>query len=111
MRDRLDSNATDGRHKSIKRNFSLNMSISQDIKKLYYTAISSIIREMMQISDLKIIQGVKIEDLSSDQISRIITGNMFLKEKFTPDNSLEKIKSRLVAGGHLQDRDIYTYYM
>ena len=62
MRDRLDSNATDGRHKSFKKNFSLNMSISQDIKKLDYTAISSIIREMMQISDLKIIQGIKVED-------------------------------------------------
>ena len=52
--------------KSMKRNFSLKMSISQDIKKLDYTAISSIIREMMQIPDLKIIQGVKVEDLSSD---------------------------------------------
>ena len=36
---------------------------------------------------------------------------MFLKEKFTPDNSLEKIKSRLVAGGHLQDRDMYDKFL
>ena len=62
---------------------------------------------MMQISDLKVIQGVKIEDLSRKQIIRIITSSMFLKEKFTADGSFEKLKSRLVAGGHLQDRDIY----
>ena len=62
---------------------------------------------MMQISDLKVIQGVKIEGLSSEQISRIITSSMFLKEKFTAEGSFEKLKSSLVAGGHLQDRDMY----
>ena len=103
MSNRVYSNTTD---KPVKRTFSLNMSVSQGIKKLGYTAISSIVREMMQISDLQVIQGVKI-DLSSDQISRIITSSMFLKEKFTADGSFEKLKSRLVAGGHLQDRDIY----
>ena len=42
---------------------------------------------MMQISDLKAIQGVKIEYLSSEIISRIITSSMFLKEKFTTEGS------------------------
>ena len=106
MSDRLYSNTINDRHKSMKRNFPLNMSVSQGSKKLGYTIISSIVRRMMQISDLKVIQGVKIDDLSSEQISRIITSSMFLKEKFTTDCSFEK-KSRLVAGGHLQDRDIY----
>ena len=44
----------------------------------------------MQISDLKVIQGVKIEYLSNEQISRIITSSMFLKEKFTAGGSFEK---------------------
>ena len=83
------------------------MSVSQGIEKLVYEAIKSIVREMMQISDLKVIHGVKIEYLSSEQISRIITSSMFLKEKFTTEGPFEKLKSRLVAGGHLQDRDIY----
>ena len=61
----------------------------------------------MQISDLRAIQGVKIEYLSSEKISRIITSSMFLKEKFTAEGSFEKLKSRLLAGGHLKDRDIY----
>ena len=33
---------------------------------------------------------------------------MFLKEKYTADGMFEKLKSRLVAGGHLQDRDVYN---
>ena len=47
------------------------MSVSQSVNRLGYTAIKSIVREIIQISDLKVIQGVKIEDLSSEQISRI----------------------------------------
>ena len=62
---------------------------------------------MVQISDFKAIQGVKIEYLSSEKISRIITSSTFLEEKFTAEGSFEKLKSRVVAGGHLKDRDIY----
>ena len=32
---------------------------------------------------------------------------MFLKDKYTAEGKFDKLKSRLVAGGHLQDRDIY----
>ena len=32
---------------------------------------------------------------------------MFLKEKFLPNGDFEKLKSRLVAGGHRQDRTLY----
>ena len=32
---------------------------------------------------------------------------MFLKDKYTADGKFDKLKSRLVAGGHLRDRNIY----
>ena len=32
---------------------------------------------------------------------------MFLKDKYTADGKFDKLKSRLAAGGHLQDRNIY----
>ena len=32
---------------------------------------------------------------------------MFLKEKTNADGVFEKVKARLVAGGHLQDLEIY----
>jgi hypothetical protein len=34
-----------------------------------------------------------------------IPGHFFFKEKFTPDGVFDKLKGRLVAGGHMQDRD------
>ena len=38
---------------------------------------------------------------------KIITSSIFLNENSTTDGLFEILKSRLVAGGHLQDRDIY----
>ena len=106
--ERVDKNLTKLRHDFMKRTFSLNMTVSQAIKKLGYTAISSIVKEMIQMSDQKVLEGVTVEDLSKEQISRIITSSMFLKEKFTADGIFDKLKARLVAGGHLQDKEIYN---
>ena len=47
-------------------------------------------------------------DLTEDEYRRAITSRMFLKNKYRVDGTFEKIKARLVAGGHLQDRDIYS---
>ena len=90
----------------MKRTFSLNMTVSQAIKMLGYTAIYSVIKETIQRSDLDVLDGVRVEDLTQEQISRIIISSISLKEKFTADELFEKLKARLVAGGHLQDRDL-----
>ena len=105
--DRLNYNPTKLRHDYMKRSFGLNMTVSQGIKKLGYEAIYSVVKEMIQMCDMNVMTGVKFEDLTKDQINRIITSSMFLKEKFTADGLFEKLKARLVAGGHLQDREIY----
>ena len=47
-------------------------------------------------------------ELTVDQQKRIISSKLFLKNKYYADGEFEKIKARLVAGGHLQDRNIYT---
>ena len=91
----------------MKRSFGLNMTVSQGIKKLGYEAIYSVVKEIIQMCDMKVMTGVKFEDLTKDQINRIITSSMSLKEKFTADGLFEKLKAILVAGGHLQDREIY----
>jgi hypothetical protein len=38
---------------------------------------------------------------------KIIMSMMFMKEKFSPTGVFEKLKARLVAGGHMQDRSVY----
>ena len=95
------------REDKFKISYNINMTISQGIDKLGYHAIQSIVKELAQMTDMKVFTGVDIKDLTKSQISKIITSNMFLKEKYNADGTFDKVKSRLVAGGHLQSREIY----
>ena len=60
------------------------------------------------VLDKPVWEGVDIDQLPRDKLKRIITSHMFLKEKYTASGLFDKVKSRLVAGGHLQDRAIYS---
>ena len=85
-----------------------NMSIEQAIEKVGDDAIDAIVKEMLMIIDEKeAIEGVKLESLTEEERKRIIPSKMFLREKFQADGKYEKLKARLVAGGHKQSRDIY----
>jgi hypothetical protein len=42
-----------------------------------------------------------------DAKDKIIRSHMFIKEKYNADGTFEKLKSRLVAGGDQQYRDLY----
>ena len=53
-------------------------------------------------------EGVTYESLTPQQKRTIISSSMFFKEKYTADSMFEKLESRLVVGGHLQDRDVYN---
>ena len=90
-----------------KREFGLNMTTKQAIDKLGYVAIKSIVQEMLQHVDKGTFRGVKFEDLSEEEVMLIISSKTFLKDKYLADGEFEKLKTRLVAGGHMQDRNIY----
>jgi Reverse transcriptase (RNA-dependent DNA polymerase) len=47
------------------------------------------------------------DSLTPKQVKGIITSSMFGKAKYAADGKFDKFKSRIVAGGHLQDRNIY----
>ena len=86
-----------------------NMTIKEAISETGSTALEEIIREMKNIHvERRRFQPTMREDLSEDEYKRAITSRMFLKNKYRADGTFEKIKARLVAGGHLQDRDIYS---
>ena len=86
----------------------LKMTVSEGIDKLGNVAIESITKEMSQMCDMKVWEGVKLDSLTHIQKIKIITSSMFLKDKYHADGKFDKLKSRLVAGGHLQDRNIYN---
>jgi histone deacetylase 1/2 len=83
------------------------MTINQAIKKLGYEAVLSVVKEIMQLNDKETFEGINTNDLTEEEFKRIITSSTFLKDKYTADGIFDKLKARLVAGGHLQDRNIY----
>ena len=84
------------------------MTVSEGIGKLGDIAVESIKKEMKQICQIEEWEGVLINSLNPLQKKSIITSSMFIKDKYTADGKFDKLKSRLVAGGHLQDRSIYN---
>ena len=46
--------------------------------------------------------------LTQAEIKEAIFSLMFLKEKFFPDGTFDKLKARLVANGNMQDRSLYV---
>ena len=55
-----------------------------------------------------VFEGVHRKSLSTEERKRIIISQLFLKEKFTSTGDFEKLKARLVAGGHMQDKSDYS---
>jgi hypothetical protein len=106
--ERKSNNYDDVRHDFMKRCFSLSMTVNQGIEKLGYQAILSVVTKIIQMVDKDVWSGVNTSNLTAEQTKRIVTSNMFLKDKYRADGVFEKLKSRLIAGGHLQDRDIYN---
>ena len=88
--------------------YAFNMTESEGIGKLGDIAVESIKKEMKQMCEKEVWEGVLINSLNPLQKKSIITSGMFLKDKYTADGKFDKLKSRLVAGGHLQDRSIYN---
>jgi hypothetical protein len=92
---------------SVMCKYMMNMTVTEGIQKLGEIAVDSIKKELQQMCDKDVWEGVHTDSLSYTEKKRIITSSMFLKDKYTADGKFDKLKSRLVAGGHLQDRNIY----
>ena len=87
--------------------FAFNITPKKAIKMFGKNAIQAILLELMQMLDKQVWTPVDPRTLSNSKCKKIIRSFMFLKEKFFADGSFEKLKARLVAGGHEQDRLAY----
>ena len=92
---------------SVMCKYMMNMTVTEGVQKLGEIAVDSIRKELQQMCDKNVWEAVHLNSLSYDQRKSIITSSMFLKDKYTADGKFDNLKSRLVAGGHLQDRNIY----
>lgn len=81
--------------------FVFNISIAAGIRKHGQVTENSIRAELTQMLEKQVWEPVHFTDTPSGSV--IIPSFVFLKEKFDASGNFLKIKSRLVAGGHLQD--------
>ena len=75
------------------KSFKFHMTINQSINKLGRAADTAISKGITQMLNTRAWHCVRLKDLNI--------------EKYRGDGTFEKVKARLVAGGHLQDRTLY----
>jgi hypothetical protein len=89
------------------RDFAFVISWNRAIKTYGEPAKTSIEKELQQFIDKGVWHPVSFEGMSKEQRKAIIRAKMFVTEKFFPNGGFDKIKSRLVARGDMQDRSLY----
>ncbi len=84
-----------------------NISVSKALKEFPEEAETVIVKELTQMFQKRVFQPIHPMSLTADQEKRRITSFLFIKEKYNASGKFEKLKGRLVAGGHKQDRELY----
>jgi hypothetical protein len=87
---------------------SMNLSLGAAICNFGDTARDACRAELLQLfKEKKALCPIKNSELTDAQRRNIIQSHMFLKEKYE-DGHFVKMKGRIVADGHMQDRNIYS---
>ena len=85
----------------------LNMTCRQAETKHGQLATDSISGEIQLLLDKDFAQPIPPKDTTAAMLKTAISSKMFVKQKLKPDGSIDKMKSRLVARGDMQDRTKY----
>jgi hypothetical protein len=91
----------------IKNVYGLKLSAKKGIDLFGYDAILSIVKEVKQMLDQEVWEGQDASQLSAEDWETVISSMIFLKEKFTAEGLFQKLKARLVAGGHQQKKELF----
>jgi len=54
-----------------------------------------------------VMRPVRTSDSSNEQYKAIIRSSTFVKAKYKPYGSFDKLKARFVVGGNMQDQSVY----
>ena len=93
-----------------KNNFGVysNMTISEAIDRFGDPAKQAVINELQQLIRLNVFKFHDPNLLTPNQLKARIPSKTFVKPKYFPNGLFNKIKARLVGGGHRQKRYLYT---
>lgn len=89
--------------------YGLHISLRRARSKFNVKADEAAIAELLQLHRKIVWELIRSKNLNRAQRRRIIRSSLFLKEKFNSAGIFDKLKARLVAGGHMQDRSIYSF--
>jgi hypothetical protein len=90
------------------KRYGMRISVTKALKSIGKAAVKSIVKELVGIHNEGGWKPIRASTLTSKQRSRMVRSFLFLKEKYTSTGEFEKLKARLVAGGHMQVRSEYT---
>ena len=82
----------------------LNMSVREATNKFGVVAENALIAEIQQMLDMDVMEPIQYA-----KGMKAIPSSVFMKEKYDPTGKFEKMKARMVAGGHRQDKGDYLY--
>jgi len=90
------------------KEYGLHISVKSAMKQFGDVATtSSLTTELKTLHERGTWEPVMWSQLSNAQKKSVIRSFIFLKDKYLADSTFEKLKSRLVGGGHMQDRGLY----
>ena len=81
----------------------LHMSVKECLTKHKNATLKAVFKELKQMVDMNVFEPLSPLTLSKTQLKKTIRSFMFMKEKFKSDGTFDKIKARLVAGGHMEE--------
>ena len=96
------------RKDNIGKAYSFHMSLMKGLRKHKNAGFEAMLKELMLVHETGTIEGIDYASLTQAQKGRAIRSLLFFKEKYKPDGTFDKLKARLVAGGHMQDRSVYS---
>ena len=82
--------------------------IKKAIEEFGNPGIKAIQVELKGMIEKNVWDPIHRSDLSLTEQKSIINSLAFLKQKYKPDGTPDKVKARLVAGGHMQDETLYS---
>ena len=82
-----------------------HVTVNKAMKTMSKHAIKSMFKEVGQMVDKQVFKGITP---TFKHQKKVIKSFMFLKEKYDSHGTFDKLKARLVAGGHMQDRTFMT---
>lgn len=85
-----------------------NYTVRDALAEYNEAALDAIIAELRQMLSFPTFEAIDWRNLSKEQLKQRIPSKMFIKLKYLANGDFDKIKARLVAGGHRQDRSLYS---